>query len=136
MSAPNPLGTREGKNMKTMIRISLAVNILVLIPIVFGMAIGSPIIDRAWGEFSESRGILASIYFALLVLSSILIVKTIPVFVVPLLATQVIYKITTPFTVGTMLNPVVISNLGIAALHLVTLWVIYKNLDQRAIKKI
>jgi hypothetical protein len=73
--------------MKTMIRISLAVNILVLIPIVFGMAIGSPIIDRAWGEFSESRGILASIYFALLVLSGILIVKTIPVFVVPLLAT-------------------------------------------------
>ncbi len=88
--------------MKTMIRISLAVNILVLIPIVFGMAIGSPIIDRAWGEFSESRGILASIYFALLVLSGILIVKTIPVFVVPLLATQVIYKITTPFTVGTI----------------------------------
>jgi hypothetical protein len=35
-----------------------------------------------------------------------------------------------------MMNPVVISNLGIAALHLVTLWVIYKNLDQLAIKKI
>ncbi len=122
--------------MKTMIRVSLTVNILVLIPIVFGMAIGSPIIDRAWGEFSESRGILAAIYLALLVLSSILIVKTIPVFVVPLLATQVIYKITTPFTVGTMLNPVVISNLGIAALHLVTLYVIYKNRDQLKIRRI
>lgn len=119
-----------------MIRISLAVNILVLIPIVFGMAIGSPIIDRAWGEFSESRGILASIYFAILALSSVLIVKTIPVFVIPLLSTQIIYKVTTPFTVGTIMNPVVMSNLGIAALHLVTLWVIFKNRDQLAINKI
>lgn len=122
--------------MKTMIRISLGLNILVLTPIVFGMAIGSPIIDRAWDEFTASRGILSSIYFALLVLSIILIVKTVPVFVVPLLATQVIYKITTPFTVGTLLNPVVISNLGIAALHVVTLWVIYKNRDQLTIKRI
>ena len=122
--------------MKKMIRISLGVNILVLTPIVFGMALGSPIIDRAWDEFTASRGILASIYFALLVLSSFLIIKTIPVFVVPLLATQVIYKITTPFTVGTLLNPVVISNLGIAVLHLVTLWVIYNNRDQLAIKQI
>ncbi len=122
--------------MKTLIRVSLAVNILVLVPIVFGMAIGSPIIDRAWDEFTASRGILASIYFTLLVLSGILIIKTIPVFVVPLLATQVIYKITTPFTVGTIMNPVVISNLGIAALHLVTLWAIYKNRDELAIKQI
>lgn len=122
--------------MKKMIRVSLGVNILVLTPIVLGMAIGSPIIDRAWDGFTASRGILASIYFALLVLSTFLIIKTIPVFVVPLLATQVIYKITTPFTVGTLLNPVVISNLGIAVLHLVTLWVIYKNRDQLAIKQI
>ena len=122
--------------MKKMIRISLGVIILVLTPIVFGMALGSPIIDRAWDEFTASRGILASIYFALLVLSTFLIIKTIPVFVVPLLATQVIYKITTPFTVGTLLNPVVISNLGIAVLHLVTLWVIYNNQDQLAIKQI
>jgi hypothetical protein len=54
----------------------------------------------------------------------------------PLLATQVIYKITTPFTVRTFLKPVVISNLEIPVLRLVTLWVIYKNRDQFAIKKI
>ena len=122
--------------MKKMIRVSLGLNILILTPIVFGMAVGSPIIDRAWDEFTASRGILTSIYFALLVLSTILIIKTIPVFVIPLLATQVIYKITTPFTVGTILNPIVISNLGIAVLHLVTLWVIYKNRDQLAIMQI
>ena len=122
--------------MKKMIRVSLGLNILVLTPIVFGMAVGSPIIDRAWGEFTASRGILTSIYFALLVLSIILVIKPIPVFVAPLLATQVIYKVTTPFTVGTLLNPVVISNLGISILHLVTLWVIYQNREQLAIKQI
>ncbi len=116
--------------MKKLIRLSLAVNILVLIPIVLGMAIGSPIVDRAWGEATPARGILTSIYFAILVLSILLIFKPIPAFVAPLLATQVIYKVTTPLTVGTILNPVVISNLGIAGLHLVTLWVIYKNRDQ------
>lgn len=122
--------------MKTMIRVSLGVNILVLTPILFGMAIGSPIIDRVWDEYTASRGILSSLYFALFVLSVILIIKTIPVFVVPLLATQVIYKLTTPFTVGDLMNPVVLNNLWIAALHLVTLWVIYKNRDQLAINQI
>lgn len=122
--------------MKTMIRVSLAVNILVLTPILFGMAIGSPIIDGAWDEYTASRGILSSLYFALFVLSIILFFRTIPVFVVPLLATQVIYKLTTPFTVGDLMNPVVLNNLWIAVLHAVTLWVIYKNRDQLAIKRI
>lgn len=129
-------GVQEGLQMKTMIRISLGVNILVLTPILFGMAIGSPIIDRVWDEYTASRGILSSLYFALFVLSITLIIKTIPVFVVPLLATQVIYKLTTPFTVGDLMNPVVLNNLWIAALHVVTLWVIYRNRNQLAIKQI
>ena len=41
-----------------------------------------------------------------------------------LLGLQVVYKVTTPFTVGTLKNPVVISNLVIAATHLVTLYVV------------
>lgn len=122
--------------MKKMIRLSLSLNVLVLAPILVGMAIGSSRIDFAWGEFTAARGILASIYFALLVLSAILLFKTIPVFVVPLLATQVIYKITTPFTVGTLLNPVVISNLAISVLHLATLWVIFQNRHDLALKQI
>jgi low affinity Fe/Cu permease len=62
--------------------------------------------------------------------------KTIPIFVALLLATRVIHTITTPFTVGYFLTPVVISNLGIAVLNLVTLWVIYNNRDQLAMKQI
>lgn len=65
-------------------------------------------------------------------LSILLIFKPVPALVAPLLATQVTYKVTTPLTVGTFLNPVVISNLGIAALHLVTLWAIYKYRAQIA----
>lgn len=119
--------------MKNLIRTSLIVNIVVLIPIVFGMFVGSPIIDRVWGEFTESRGILSAIYFALLVLSLGLLARPIPVFVVPLLATQVIYKLTTLFTVG-LSNPIVLSNLAIAILHIITLWVIYTHRDELGIR--
>jgi hypothetical protein len=119
-----------------MIRLSLGLNVLALTPIVIGMFAGSPVVDRAWGEFTAARGILASVYFAILVLSIGLLVRTIPVFVVPLLSAQVIYKVTTPFTVGTVFNPVVVSNLAIAALHLVTLWVILKNRSEFEIKEL
>jgi hypothetical protein len=122
--------------MKTLIRLSLGLNVLVLTPIVIGLIIGSDRVDKAWGEFTAARGILASIYFALIVLSAFLLFKMIPVFVVPLLLTQVIYKVTTPFTVGTLLNPVVISNLGIAVLHSITLWVIFKHREDFALKQI
>ena len=122
--------------MKKMIRLSLGLNVLVLIPIVIGLTLGSPRIDKVWGEFTEARGILASMYLAILVLSAFLLIKTIPVFVIPLLATQIIYKVTTPLTVGTLLNPVVISNLGIAVLHLATLRVIYTNREVLALKEI
>jgi len=47
-----------------------------------------------------------------------------------LLLVQVIYKITTPLTVGSFENPVVISNLVVAAMHAVTLTLIF--LDRRA----
>lgn len=122
--------------MKKMIRISLGLNILVLIPIVAALAIGSSRVDKVYGEATAGRGILVSIYLALLVLSVALMFRMIPVLVVPLLAIQVLYKVTTPLTVGTLLNPVVVSNLGIAALHLVTLRVIYKHREDLALKEI
>ena len=119
--------------MRNFIRASLIVNIVVLVPIVFSMFVGSPIIDRAWGQFTESRGILSAMYFALLAVSLGLLVRPIPVFVVPLLAVQVIYKLTTLFVVG-IFNPVVISNLAIAVLHIITLWVIYTHRDELSIR--
>jgi hypothetical protein len=47
--------------------------------------------------------------------------------VAPMLAMQVCYKVMTPITVGTITNPVVISNLVIAIVHGITLWYIVKH---------
>ena len=47
--------------------------------------------------------------------------------VAALLLVQVIYKVTTPFTVGSLGNPVVITNLAIAVFHSLTLWSIWKQ---------
>ncbi len=111
--------------MHTLITISLAVNIVVLIPIVILMLIKSPLVDHAWGTFTAARGILLSMYGTILVMSCALIVMPIPAFVAALLLVQVIYKITTPFTVGSITNPIVISNLLVAAFHGATLLSIY-----------
>jgi hypothetical protein len=85
------------------------------------MVVKSPLVDTAWGSFTAARGILLSIYFAILVASIVLLLLPVTAFIAALLSVQVIYKVTTPFTVGTFRNPVVISNLVISAVHIVTL---------------
>ena len=120
--------------MKTMIYLSLGLNILVLIPIVVLMAINSPFVDEAWGEFTAARGILMSIYLSILVVSVLLAFRPVPSFVAALLIVQVVYKLTTPFTVGTFLNPVVISNLAISVLHIATLATIFAFMGNRILQ--
>ena len=120
--------------MKTMIYLSLGLNILVLIPIVVLMAINSPFVDEAWGEFTAARGILMSIYLSILVVSVLLVFRPVPSFVAALLIVQVVYKLTTPFTVGTFLNPVVISNLAISVLHIATLATIFAFMGNRILQ--
>jgi hypothetical protein len=120
--------------MKTMIYLSLGLNILVLIPIVVLMAINSPFVDEAWGEFTAARGILMSIYLSILVVSVFLVFRPVPSFVAALLIVQVVYKLTTPFTVGTFLNPVVISNLAISVLHIATLATIFAFMGNRILQ--
>ena len=120
--------------MKTMIYLSLGLNILVLIPIVVLMAINSPFVDEAWGEFTAARGILMSIYLSILVVSVFLVFRPVPSFVAALLIVQVVYKLTTPFTVGTFLNPVVISNLAISVLHIATLATIFAFMGYRILQ--
>jgi hypothetical protein len=112
---------KQHPSMHTLITISLAVNIAVLIPIVVLMIIKSPLVDHAWGAFTPARGILLSMYGTILLLSCTLILMPIPAFVAALLLVQVIYKITTPLTVGSITNPIVISNLLIAVVHCATL---------------
>jgi hypothetical protein len=61
-----------------------------------------------------------------------LLFKRQPMLVAPLLLVQVLYKLTTPFTVGSFTNPVVISNVVIAAVHLMTLGLILSDAQRRA----
>lgn len=107
--------------MRAMIVASLAVNVLVLIPVGGSLLADTAWVTDAYGPHTQARGILISIYAAILFASVALLFIRDTRMVASLLAVQVIYKVTTPLTVGTLANPVIISNLVIAGLHLVTL---------------
>lgn len=109
-----------------MVAISLVVNVAVLVPVCLGLALDSAWTGSAYGSTTPARGILLSIYFAIGLLSLVLLIRRDFTMAAPLLLVQVIYKVTTPITVGTLDNPVVISNLAIALLHSVTLMLTYR----------
>lgn len=111
--------------METLIHISLLVNVAVLTPILIFMSINSPRVVWAWGDFTPARGILMSIYFAIFATSVLLLIKPVPAFVFVVLLMQVIYKVTTPITVRSLKNPIVLSNLAISVLHVATLLSIF-----------
>jgi hypothetical protein len=111
--------------MTVMMYVSLALNVVVLVPVCAALASKSTAVQHAvteaWGQQSAARGILLSIYSAILVASLALLMRPVSAAVFSLLAVQVLYKVTTPFTVGSVSNPVVISNLAVATVHIATL---------------
>ena len=110
-----------------MVRVSLGLNIAVLIPVCTVLILNlTPFVD-VWGPATPARGILLSMYVSILILSAGLWMQRNPMLVAPLLAMQVCYKVMTPITVGSITNPVVISNLVVAIVHGVTLWYIVKH---------
>ena len=110
-----------------MIKSFLIVNILVLIPVCSGLLIDAEWARLSYGVFSPARGILLSIYVSILIASIILYFKMDVKYFASLLFIQIVYKLTTPFTVGTTTNPIVISNLFIALFHSFTLFTIWKH---------
>lgn len=116
--------------MKRMIYISLIINVVVLIPVCIGLISDAAWVEHGYGPVSPARGILLSIYIAILLVSLGLLMKPLPLLVAPLLLVQVIYKFTTPFTVGSFANPVVVSNVLVAVVHLLTLWLIFRVAQQ------
>ena len=112
--------------MKRMIYISLIINVVVLIPVCIGLISDAPWVEHGYGPVSPARGILLSIYGSILLVSLGLLMKPLPLLVAPLLLVQVIYKLTTPFTVDSFTNPVVVSNILVALVHLLTLWLIFR----------
>ena len=113
--------------MRRMMVASLVLNILVLIPVTLSLVTNASYVSRAFGEHTPGRSILLSVYFAILLVSVILLFVRDPRMVAALILVQIIYKVITPFAVGTLGNPVVLSNLGIAAFHLITLVLIWRN---------
>ncbi len=107
-----------------LITLSLLLNIVVLIPVCLSILMNAAWANSAYGPDSPARGILLSIYLAIMLLSALLLVMGNPLLVAPLLLVQIAYKVTTPFTVRSVRNPVVVSNLAIAAFHCATLWTI------------
>ena len=122
--------------MKKMILISLIVNVLVLIPVCIGLIGDVPWLSSVYGDYSPARGILLSVYGAILLVSIALLLKPLPILVAPLLLVQILYKVTTPFTVGSFTNPVVISNLLVAVLHLITLYLILRTIRSKGFNSV
>lgn len=107
--------------MRHMVTLSLALNLAVLVPVCGGLLTGAPWAEASYGPGTPARGILLSVYLAIGATSALLLVRREPALVAPLLFVQVVYKLTTPLSVGTLEHPVVLSNLGIAAFHALTL---------------
>ena len=114
--------------MRNFIMISLAINICVLIPICFGLFTHAFWIEAVYRADSPARNILLAVYVAILVLSIWQVFDRNPNTIVAILLLQVVYKVVSPITVGSLSNPVVISNLAIAAFHTVTIIVILRQL--------
>ena len=119
-------------SMKRMIYISLIINVVVLIPVCIGLISDASWVEYGYGPASPARGVLLSIYGSILLVSLGLLINPLPILVAPLLLVQVLYKLTTPFTVGNFTNPVVISNILVALVHLVTLVLILRSIWGKA----
>ncbi len=107
---------------------SLLLNILVLVPVCLFVMLGGRRTTRVFGEATHARAILLALYLTILAASVALLWIDRPDALATLLAMQVLYKVLTPFTVGTVRHPVVISNLLIAAFHAVTLSTLWADL--------
>ncbi len=113
--------------VRALIYASLALNIFVLVPVCSGLLSNASWTAAAYGPESAARGILLAVYGAILLCSAGLLLKPLPLMVAALLIVQIVYKLMTPLTVGSFTNPVVISNIAIAAFHSVTLWMIWRG---------
>ena len=113
--------------MKKMPTLSLVLNIVVLTPICLGLLADADWIAEAYGPRAPARDILLSVYLAIFLASAAFLIRPVPAMIAALLLVQVLYKVTTPFTVGTVMNPVVASNLAIAAFHAVTLALLWRG---------
>jgi hypothetical protein len=110
-----------------MLVVSLVLNVVVLVPVLTGLVRDAGWARSAFGPATPARGILTAVYAAILVGSLAALAAVLAgsdaaaVPALTLLSLQVVYKVLSPVAVGDLRNPVVRSNLVIAAVHVVTL---------------
>ena len=103
-------------------KLSLILNILVLIPVCLGVLLKANWAVESYGIETPARGILLSIYLSILIFSAVLLFKFDPKMVMALLTVQVVYKFLSPIMVRTISNSVIISNILIAVFHSYSVW--------------
>lgn len=101
----------------TVLLVALWLNIVVLVPVVASLAVGAKWTVRAFGQVTPARGILMAQYLAILAASILFLLWPLEPGIITLLALQIAYKVLSAFTVRVLTNPVVISNLLIAAIQ-------------------
>lgn len=110
--------------MKVMVNVSLLLNLAVLVPVCFSLITSASWVETAYGAASPARSILLAVYLAILIGSVVLLIQPVPEMVMALLLVQIVYKLISVITVGSLANPVVASNVAIAAVHAVTVFLI------------
>ena len=118
-------------NVKQLVNLSTILNIVVLIPVISVILLDLDRVEPFWGVDQASRQILTSIYIAILFASIALFFlknKTKLIVATTIFFMQIIYKtLTAVLVINAFINPVVLSNLAITAVHLFTLYTIFKH---------
>ncbi len=108
---------------------SLAINILVagFWATVLSCNIKSIPADRAFGIDTVARRILGNLYLAIAIASivSVALPTLLPQIIIVLFPIQILYKVISFITAQNKHNPVIISNVCIATLHIISLFVLY-----------
>jgi hypothetical protein len=108
-------------------KLSLVLNILVLIPVCSSLLLKSNWVIDSYGVESPARDILLCIYLTILIFSAIQLLRFDAKFVIALLSIQIVYKLLSPVIVVTITNPVIISNIFIALFHSYSVWRIMRS---------
>jgi hypothetical protein len=110
------------------VTISHIVNVVVAGSIAYLLFTNAPSMVAAYGEASPARAILSSVYLAIALVSAFALIF--PVYSVTiakvLFPLQILYKLSTIITVGTITHPVVTANVFISVLHGISLFLIWK----------
>lgn len=110
-----------------MTQASLLLNLVVLVPVCFGIAFSKPWVLRTYGTFQDGLKILLAVYLTIFIFSGYLLLFPHQHFILFLLIFQIVYKFLSSLVVKNFSNPVVVSNLLIAAFHTLTVFLLLQK---------